>query len=624
MPRTFALIVLIVVALIGVWLLWPRAELRAPVEPAGVAESLPARPASNDVVAVTPLRPRPSPAESDASESRETPAVAPAETRASRPEQDAGEKARFCALVVAREDGRPIEKAEVFVNDVLRTSTDAAGRFEIEYRSHRVPAVRVTARGFGPVGLGPAPGNEVPERARRVALERAASLVIALQVPPGQTTARVTLRARGYEISQDPVFSSAVLLSELKWEAIADSQGVCTFEELPPSVRFVADVIGSTGPLFRAAEPIVLAPGEKKRLEWDVRGCELVGHVYEEDGKAAPGVKLWLMRTEAGFKRYAVPYLTREVAGHAKSADDGSFRFGGVAPGTWVIAPEPVNRRGTEVPADAIAPAPLEVTIPAGESRFTVDVHIARGLYIRGTLVAPDGTTGVHGAVLATSAAGEHLQASAEKDGAFVLGPLARGTFTLTGSAYNTYLSSLATAINAPAKDVVLLTRTGAEVAGKVIDQSGAGVQSAITIGGDGGSLSITRTQPDGAFRFDGLEPGRYTVFASTTAGQAGVMPGVMLSTGTPVTGLEVVLEPGAKLRIRYEGSGVGSASIRRNGANIGGDGIEGGRNKTQVVAPGRIAVSFRYPGREQPEVRELDIAKGEDREIVFKEPAGK
>ena len=66
MPRTLALIVVIVVALIGAWLLWPRAEPRAPVE-LGVAESLPARAVASEAAAVTPVRPRPSPAESDAS-----------------------------------------------------------------------------------------------------------------------------------------------------------------------------------------------------------------------------------------------------------------------------------------------------------------------------------------------------------------------------------------------------------------------------------------------------------------------------------------------------------------------------------------------------------------------------
>jgi Carboxypeptidase regulatory-like domain len=556
-------------------------------------------------------------------ESGVVPALSPGETRAFRLEHDAGETARFCGLVVARESGVPLGNAEVCVNGKPRTTTDAAGRFELDYASHLVPGLRIDARGFGPAAVAAGPGYESAERARRIALERAGSLVIALHLPETQAVARVTLRAKGYEIMQDQVFSASVDPPDLEWEATADAHWVCRFAELPPNVGLVADVTGSTGLLFHAAEPIVLAPGETRRLEWDLRGCDLVGHVFEEDGKVAPGIMLWLLRAEpGGFRSYLVGYRSNDVVGRATSGEDGSFRFRAVAPGAWILGPEPKDLQPGVTPGDAIAPSPIEVTVRPGEPQISVDVHLVRGLYIRGRLVAPDGTTGVQGSVFATSSAGDHLQAGAAKDGVFTLGPLARGTFSLQGVAYQTYCRALAVAAQAGASDVVLRLRQGGEVAGRVIDgESGAGVVAAITVGGEDDSWTIRRTEADGSFRFDGLEPGRYTLFASTTAGQAGELPGVVLDAATPAKGLEVVLKRGARLRIRYEGRGIAQASVRRNGASIAGDGIEGGKNATWIVTPGRMSVHFRYPGIEKPEVQDVEIAPGDERELVFKAP---
>jgi len=556
-------------------------------------------------------------------EMAEVPALAAGETRELKLEHESGAHARFWGVVVARDGGQPVAGAEVRVENELRTSTDSVGRFEIDYASFRAPAIRVDARGWGPALVGAGPGHESPERARRVELDRAAALVVALQVPEGQSAARVVLRANAWELSQDQAFTTGTFDAKpLKWEAQADAQWVCTFEELPPGISLAAEVLGSTGVLFHAADPIVLKAGERKRLEWDLRGCELVGTVFETDGKPAPGIQLWLLHAQEGYRPYIDSYQANELVGRATSAADGRFRFVSVSPGTWVLAPKPVDLKLGSTPEDAIAPVPLEVTIRSGEMRSQVDVHLARGLYIRGTLLAPDGTAGVDGHVFGRAQSGESVGVETDAQGVFALGPLAPGTFSLEGSANDTYLSSLPVAADAGSRDVVLLLRPGSEVSGQVVDgQSGAGVLAAITVGGENGTMTMTRTQPDGRFRFVGLAAGRHTIFATTTGGQAGELAGVVLDPGAPVTGLQVVLKPGATLRIRYEGTGVGQASVRRGSAMIGGDGVEAGRSITATVPPGRIAVVFRYPGVEQPETQELVIGAGEERELVFKAP---
>jgi hypothetical protein len=109
---------------------------------------------------------------------------------------------------------------------------------------------------------------------------------------------------------------------------------------------------------------------------------------------------------------------------------------------------------------------------------------------------------------------------------------------------------------------------------------------------------------------------------ATTSGGQAGELAGVLLDPAAPLHGLEIVLKPGATLRIHYEGTGVGQLRVRRERATFLGDGLEGGRSLTQVVPPGRIAVEFRYPGIEEPETQEVEVGAGEEREVVFHLPA--
>jgi hypothetical protein len=86
----------------------------------------------------------------------------------------------------------------------------------------------------------------------------------------------------------------------------------------------------------------------------------------------------------------------------------------------------------------------------------------------------------------------------------------------------------------------------------------------------------------------------------------------------------QVALESGARLRIRYEGSGVGQALVRRASERVGGEGVEGGRSALEVVPAGKLTVEFRYPGLETPEVQDVEVAPGEERELVFKAPVGK
>src|SRR6185295_16287164 len=102
----------------------------------------------------------------------------------------------------------PVGNAQILVNEAARTSSGSDGRFAFDFSERVPPRVRVRVIGFGEAVFTPEVGHETPAAARRIELERSASLEIALTPPPGQVAARVVLHAEGDELSQDAPFAS--------------------------------------------------------------------------------------------------------------------------------------------------------------------------------------------------------------------------------------------------------------------------------------------------------------------------------------------------------------------------------------------------------------------------------
>jgi len=546
----------------------------------------------------------------------EVPALQPGELRRLTLALEDGELTHLCGLVVARETGAPVAGAQVAVERAPRTQSDAAGRFELDFAARRPPWVRVEAEGFAPAITVADRGHESPRNARRIELQRAAVLEILLRYGGDRSALRVELHGKGYELLLDGVFTSSWQgdLPDLQYAAAADASGVCRFDVLPPGVRFDAQVIGPGGVLHRSAEPILLRPGVRERLEWDLRGSEIVGHVVEADGRPAPDITLWLLREEADSLRYVEEWRRQEDrVGSATSAADGSFRLPDVSPGTWLLAP---------APGGEIAPAPQQVRVEPGATRVVVDVRLARGLFVRGRLVAPDGTTGVQGWVRADGTI--HGNADANAEGVFVLGPLAPGRVRLVGMPHNSYLESEPVELDPPAEGVVLRSRPGSEVSGQVVDEAGRGVQSAITVACPDGSTTMTRTQADGTFRLDGFAAGACALFASTSDGRVGLLTGVVLAPEAPAANQRVVLGPGSTLRLSYEGEDTCHLAFHLGDVRLAGDGLEHGKHMTQSVPPGRVVVEYRRAGNDRKERVELELAPGETREVVLRDPAPK
>jgi hypothetical protein len=548
-------------------------------------------------------------------EGAQVPALAAGETREVALAHDAGEHAHYCGIVVAHEGGAPVSGAQVSIEGTPRTQTDAAGRFELDFAAHMPPWIRVDAAGYSPALASADAGHERVDLARRIELLRPATLEIALLSGGDEARLRVALRGDARRLAQEGVFTSVWRgVPALVYEADADSSGVCRFADLPPGVGFDAQVLGSSGVLFRNAEPLVLQAGEQRRVEWDLGGAAIAGRVLESNGEPAAGIELWLLRGGSDHLRYVELHtLPQEVASRATSGADGGFRFLHVSPGTWILSPKPTEE---------ISGLPQKVVVEPGAREVTVEVRLARGIFVRGRLVAPDGQKGVQGYVYLVGPLRGGV--NTEPDGTFVLGPLARDGVFLVGNPYNDYRDSEPMHVEAPAEGVILRTRPGAEVAGRVVDEFGNGAQSSITAAFADGGMTRTRTREDGSFRLTGLGASSCTLFASTSDGRAGMLEEVALSPEHPATDPQLVLRPGATLRVSWQGSGVGQFHFKSGRASIAGDGLQPGETRTQVVPPGRVTVECAGPARGDKQQQELDLAAGETRELVFKAPAGK
>jgi hypothetical protein len=172
--------------------------------------------------------------------------------------------------------------------------------------------------------------------------------------------------------------------------------------------------------------------------------------------------------------------------------------------------------------------------------------------------------------------------------------------------------------------DVILRLRPGGSIEGTVVDAtSGAGCLAELacmpTSATRTSSGVLTTTRADGSFSVSALELGPYDLVARVDDGRTAVLRGVLLGSAGSVTGLVLVLEPGARLRIRYEGSApYGWFDVRRDGVRVVHNAVAQGTTSVQIVPRGKLTIEMsRGPGT-QTQVREVEIAAGEDKEIVF------
>jgi hypothetical protein len=569
-----------------------------------------------------------SPIGANANGSRDIAALAPGERREVVLELATQDDAHFFGRVTAHDSKQPIAAAEVR-GGPRELATDADGRFDLPYATWSPTRLTIVARGYGECVVVAQAGHETPGQALVLELEHSCTLVGILK-DGGSGNYVLQAVTEGYRLTeQDPsrLTGMAFDAEDRSWRADFDATGRAEIPGLPPNAPLRVSVLDGRKTLVELAERVTILQGATREVELRASStCRLSGVVRDDAGQPVADLTLWLLRAGHGAGLYLNSYEDAQRVGTAKTDASGRFAIEKVSLGQWRLGPEAKDREdGGAVPADAIAPVAQLVDVREGEAQHEVELVVHRGLTITGTVLDPDGKAVARVGVMGC-AAQTYVNANSTDDGRFVLGPLQPGTFVLDAEPFGSgFARSAQVTVDAGARDVVLQLRRAGRLAGRVADSSsGEGViaEIAVSIPADPqAGIHMPTSEPDGTFVLEGMLPGSYALAAATTDGRVGILRGVELAAGSDLHDLLISVQPGARVRVRYEGAqGYCSAQVVQDGVVVATDGVEKGTSKTFSGPAGSVKVVCRLGGNGKELVRELVLKAGEERELVFKD----
>ncbi|NOT31445.1 MAG: carboxypeptidase regulatory-like domain-containing protein [Planctomycetes bacterium] len=246
-----------------------------------------------------------------------------------------------------------------------------------------------------------------------------------------------------------------------------------------------------------------------------------------------------------------------------------------------------------------------------------------RGLWIRGRLQGEDGRALAQvqigcGRELNPWNAGE-LQALANDEGRFRIGPLFPGTYqlrTLGGDGVFGWPSE-ATTVEAGASNVVLVLPSRHSIGGRVVDREGRAVDAHVHLLRQNSSLGQETSQREqGAFLFIALEPDTYSVQAEAPDGRVAVRS-IVLAEGTRVEGIVLTLEEGTRIGVRHDLERYARCAIWAGDALAADSSVHYGRESFETVPAGPLRIEL-YSGDEIFAVRELIGRAGRVESVEF------
>lgn len=503
---------------------------------------------------------------------------------------------------------------------------DASGVFEVDVKFWQSIRARVEAPGYAWIPLNLSAGHESRERAREVRLRRAA-VVDASVVSGGGFPiegASVRLSAKLYDLNSlggmtEMVFSS----SPVTWNGSTDAHGRCRIEGLPASVPLTLEARSPDG-RSRQSIDLSLAQGEVREVELRLGGggAALRGRVRDASGVGVAHAELWLVPRDGEIAACLKSYGMDAVATRASDAD-GRFRFEDVADGSWLVGLSPKGR---------YAPQAEVVVVANGLPDREPDLLAVGDLYLRGHLLDPDDRP-VQGYIFAVAReSGCFASANCRKDGSFELGPLVPGEYTasVASAGFGTgesWVGGEPVTAQAGTEGLVLRVLRGGSVSGRVLDAAGqGGVRADVVIAGvdpsqANQSLSMGSSTDDGSFSFEGLKPGTYAVSASTSTTHVARSGLLTVVVGGEVRDVQLRLEPGARLRVRYAGTQpYGQIRVRQEGRCVFADGLQRGSDTLLVVPAGELTVECAEHVGRTPSVRtkSVTVAVGELADVEF------
>jgi hypothetical protein len=518
----------------------------------------------------------------------------------------------FCGRILASGTDEPLPRARVRLEEGFEVTSGDDGYFEVLVPSWRWLNAKVEVPGYGLARIEIGPGHESRADALVVRLHESARLDVLVLDKDGAPLegAEIRLSTEHENVGQGWA-SDHRFGGRDEWTSRTDAVGRCSLRGLPPFAPLTVEA--RKDPIFRRAEviPVSLGPREVRELTLRVKsGATITGHLIDEAGESTEGVEIWLVAAQATGS----PYLEERdnPVSKTETTEGGSFEFINVPDGTWWVGAAP----GGLYPPRAEV---VEVIDGIGEGRVLLE--LTRGLFIAGQVVDPRGES-VEGAWLQFSARCDDLHdAWTDGEGRFEVGPLPRGAYWMSVQRTLRHPPPPPTWIEAGTKDVWIQLLLGGAIRGKLVDgATGAPAtgQVLLTTRTKSREWTLATTGAGGEFEFPGLEGGSYDLYASTASGGFALENVDVAVSARP---LEVQLEvlPGATLDVRYVGSQpYAYIDVLFGNSTLASAGIEWDTPKVHVVPPGRVRVECSWAGLAAPEVQEVTLAAGEERELVL------
>src|SRR5262245_85766 len=378
--------------------------------------------------------------------------------------------------VIDGETKRPIAGAEVEVlaqdsekcldelHVLARGRTGPDGRVLLRLPAWERFCARARAPGYSWNGPAPECGDSL------FALRRPAALEAAVIGVDGEPAAGIEVRVHVRPDQLIPFVPFAMSCQDVEWRATTDATGSCRFEELPAGSHRDGDEVwdpvdlaidlGRNDHVLLRPEKVNLEPRERRRVEWRLTsGCRVTGVVRDHQGQIMPNVPLSLIRIDGplwirGLRKGDLTTAEdweqgEECRARLRSADDGTFEIDDVGAGSWAIGP-PEDEE--DLPA-----AQVVFEIEPRQSAEEVDLELARGKWIRGVALDPDGKPArdIHVSCAGIEERLAHFERDdwTRRDGSFALGPLLSDDYRVVAGGSEDPLHGISTTVDARAGD---------------------------------------------------------------------------------------------------------------------------------------------------------------------------
>jgi len=462
--------------------------------------------------------------------------------------------------VIDGDSGAPLEGAEIegLADRSLRLESDADGRFEFASADWRNDFVHAQLAGYTPAEMDLARCDDVA-RPGVIALLRVASLAARVSDEHGEPLEGVTVRVDDSDLSPRML----VRTSSEPSHALTDASGTCVLEGLPARTELTLRWLGRSArgrdSRFFRHEALWLEPGERREWSGVVRdGVRVSGVVLGGAGAPERGVRVQLAAEKSPDGAVFGP----GARFRARADEHGAFAFDGVQPGVWCVSAT-AESGGSQAPFVA---STLVVDVqdePVGDLRLIV----SRDLFIRGRVLRPD-RQALEPRELATLVSGRSGSFSAsvhvDREGAFRLGPLVPGDYQVVAAGAAELAESEPALVRAGANDAELVLRAGSSLSGTVLDARGrpAPLIEVHLLGADDtGGVSFSSSA--GAFEFERVPGGTFGLRALSNAGEVAWLDDVRVEPGASTTGVQLRLQPGAHIAMRFVGAPLGRLECR-------------------------------------------------------------